>query len=390
MTAVLALMLAGSLALTGCPKTTGDDDPDTLNSSVSTSGDPDTLNSPVPISGDPELSGAITIKDGTNPVTSSYTDTPLTAVYTGDEGVTFQWNKGGTPIDGKTGTAYTPDKWGSYTVTVSLDGYPSKTSAAVAVTDIDFGTEEVTLYTISSKANFEAAETAIETAGGGNYVLTITDTVDVEGESIELAEDAIVSLRGGGTLHQSTASVNGLFALINQNSKLILRDAVLQGHAGNSSGLVKMDETVEFVMYGGTITGNTATYLGGGVDVGNGTFTMNGGTISDNTAQSGGGVFVSGTFTMNGGTISGNTANRGGGVFVEWGTFTKTGGTIYGDNDTTNTPPQNTATDGATGKGHAVFVYDNSVGHKYRDDTAEEGHNISTIDYTGLTAVPAS
>ena len=72
-----------------------------------------------------------------------------------------------------------------------------------------------------------------------------------------------------------------------------------------------------FNMYGGSITGNTATNNGGGVYVsGGGTFNMLGGEITGNTAAgSGGGVYVSngigsiGKFTMSGGEISGNTAD---------------------------------------------------------------------------------
>ena len=119
-------------------------------------------------------------------------------------------------------------------------------------------------------------------------------------------------------------------------------------------------------MYGGSISGNTADIMGGGVFVdapstfhmaggtidGNkvantnsnggggvcaywgGTFTMSGeAKITGNTALKGGGVYLVGnnsTFQMSGGGISGNTASdKGGGVFVE-GTFTMTDGTIGG------------------------------------------------------------
>ena len=74
---------------------------------------------------------------------------------------------------------------------------------------------------------------------------------------------------------------------------------------------------------GGTISDNTATVNGGGVGVSTGDFTMNGGTIGGtklNTAKIGGGVYVDGpnsNFIMTGGTISGNTATqKGGGVYV--------------------------------------------------------------------------
>ena len=82
-------------------------------------------------------------------------------------------------------------------------------------------------------------------------------------------------------------------------------------------------------MTGGTIYGNTASYMGGGV-YNVGTFTVTGGVICGNTAGNfGGGVGNVGTFTMTGGAISGNTVTNGygGGVLAGiTGTFT-VGGT---------------------------------------------------------------
>ena len=94
-----------------------------------------------------------------------------------------------------------------------------------------------------------------------------------------------------------------------------------------------------FNMYGGSITGNTATDgrgRGGGVYVtSGGAFKMFGGSITGNTATDGGGVYKIGsnsTFTMTGGSITGNTADdSGGGVYVNGGSFTMSGGSITGN-----------------------------------------------------------
>lgn len=93
---------------------------------------------------------------------------------------------------------------------------------------------------------------------------------------------------------------------------------------------VSVSKNGTFILYGGSITGNTE----GGVFVGsNRTFTMNGGSITGNTVTgSGGGVYVgeNGTFNMKGGEITGNTSSSyGGGVYVYNGAeFTMTGGSI--------------------------------------------------------------
>ena len=101
------------------------------------------------------------------------------------------------------------------------------------------------------------------------------------------------------------------------------------GRQANPGGGVAVAARGKFRMYGGKITGNTAS-SGGGVDLSGGTFTMEGGEITGNTAygtgtNGGGGVRVSkGTFTMSGNAvISGNTTEGGGGgVRVSNGTFT--------------------------------------------------------------------
>lgn len=112
---------------------------------------------------------------------------------------------------------------------------------------------------------------------------------------------------------------------------------------------VSLHQSCNFIMYGGSINGNTTTgsenttWRSGGVWVqDNSTFTMYGGSITDNTTVwNGGGVYVgggSGKFYMHGGTISGNNASSnsgssGGGVHISSGsTFTMTGGSITGNN----------------------------------------------------------
>ena len=112
---------------------------------------------------------------------------------------------------------------------------------------------------------------------------------------------------------------------------------------GNTEGGVFVGSNRTFTMNGGSITGNTVTGSGGGVYVGEkGTFKMNGGEISGNTSSSyGGGVYVykNAEFTMTDGSITDNAASSnenksyGGGVYVQKDAikFTMTGGSITGN-----------------------------------------------------------
>ena len=131
-----------------------------------------------------------------------------------------------------------------------------------------------------------------------------------------------------------------------------------------------------FTMYGGSISGNTAT---GGVFLVGTTnqkdppnFTMHGGTISNNTAGAsdggGGGVYVGEkcSFTMDGGTITGNTATagNGGGIYIHLnaGSVSISGGTIT-DNKVTAT--------GNTSCGHGGGIY------------SERGVTVKNVTITG-------
>ena len=92
-----------------------------------------------------------------------------------------------------------------------------------------------------------------------------------------------------------------------------------------------------FTMSGGSITGNSVSgpdnSTGGGVHVNSGTFTMTNGVISNNGAPNGGGVTVfkgtqegTSSFTLSGGSITGNSATEiGGGVYVASSSFTLSG-----------------------------------------------------------------
>ncbi|GGO40682.1 beta strand repeat-containing protein [Deinococcus humi] len=102
----------------------------------------------------------------------------------------------------------------------------------------------------------------------------------------------------------------------------------------------------EVTITGGSVSGNTASYFGGGITVqstldaqGNlvqPKITMSGGSIENNrltdtmNAGVGGGMWTNGDLTMTGGTVKGNMASYGGG-FVVYRNASITGGTFEGN-----------------------------------------------------------
>jgi len=85
--------------------------------------------------GEPELGGNIIIELPADVYTINVPlGTLLTAVYSGNETVSYQWNRNGAAVTGKTtANKFEPAATGQYTVTVSATGYKSKTSAAVKI-----------------------------------------------------------------------------------------------------------------------------------------------------------------------------------------------------------------------------------------------------------------
>jgi len=284
---------------------------------------------------------------------------------------------------------------------------------------------------VNNVATWNTAVNKIRNGGNGEtYVISVTGNVlvPVVAENLFGSVTGItVTIQGGGTL--SISNTQGSLLRIGSRQTVIARNITLKGRSDNNSevvviesgGTFRMEDGASvtgninrynygggvcvnnggtFIMSGGTISGNTASY-GGGVYVNGGIFNMNGGVISGNTVNYGGGVCVNnkGTFTIQSGTISGNTASYGGGVYilnsgiftmqggtisdnvanksngggiyleVNSGTFTKTGGTIHG-NDKPNL--QNSAKE----QGHAVYLFSYSA-PRWRNATAGPDDNTA-------------
>jgi hypothetical protein len=205
---------------------------------------------------------------------------------------------------------------------------------------------------------------------GGNTTLILGDKITLDGEGNENGSDPLVYIEGGANFRMEAGSK--------------ITGGRSNDFNGTGGGGVKVYVGGTFTMTGGTISGNSNRWSGGGV-YNSGTFIMSGGTISGNTAYginsyygnvtgNGGGVRNNGTFTMSGGaTISGNTAGtQGGGVNSSGTSFTMSGGTISGNSS-------------AQGGGlclNGPFTYNN--GNIISGNSANEGSQVYKGTYGSI------
>ena len=118
-------------------------------------------------------------------------------------------------------------------------------------------------------------------------------------------------------------------------SKLIINGGTIKNNTGENGGGVSCGNNCYVEMNGGAIVDNTASNRGGGIyttgSYGQQIFVMTGGTISGNKASYGGGISMttSGSGEISGGTISENTASENGNeIYMSSGTLNITGGEI--------------------------------------------------------------
>lgn len=224
-----------------------------------------------------------------------------------------------------------------------------------------------TAYDAGTKAYFTAAETTMyakwavlpdvatvtvgETTTGYKTFASAIAATDGQTCTLTLLEDAAVSatqningdtnltlnLNGHNVTMSGSASVFKVFG----NLTLTGSGTVSGGSAENGAGVYVSGGT--FNMYGGTISGCTASKNGGAVYiVGSGVFNLGGGNITGCSAGSNGGaLYVAGssTFNMSGGTISGcTTPGSATAYFVYNGKANISGGTVIGtvSRNTTN------------------------------------------------------
>lgn len=204
--------------------------------------------------------------------------------------------------------------------------------------------ESVEWTAISTEAELRAATAG--TVDEPTYYYLLNNVVLTENYWIP-ANNMVLCLNGNSI--EVNAGITGIY--LNRNRSFTLCDCGDNGkvmHVGKiSDSSLQYESAVSlyygstFTMYGGIITNNISSSIGGAVKVGqNATFNMHGGKITGNYASkqaNGAGVYVkgTGTFEMTGGEISNNTAwtqksdinsygtVRGAGVYVD-----KTGNVI--------------------------------------------------------------
>ena len=165
---------------------------------------------------------------------------------------------------------------------------------------------------------------------------------------------------------------------------------------------VSLHQSCNFIMYGGSITGNTTTggenitWRSGGVWVrDNSTFTMYGGSITGNHNSDGGGVWVenTGSFTMYGGSITGNSVSgSGGGVFVAaydgtQGSFAMYGGSITGNNAASSFGSGGVCVYGTMTVSGSVRITDNVNRGSKGDNGIYTGGTASNVRLIGRTTI---
>lgn len=211
----------------------------------------------------------------------------------------------------------------------------------------------VTVIEVGNKADFDNAISTVNGASEGEYVISLTDNVEIGDTSIQ-TKRPVTLLGNGHTLtvaqYASIHVAKGAQVKLGSEDGNVLEIRSVSEPSNDMPGLLDIEGTCE--MYSGvSLSGREGNnYFGGGVTVSGGTFHMHGGVIENcgirgGSVCYGGGVAVvyGGKFIMDGGTITkcyvystyidevyftGFTA-VGGGVFVSSGSsFVMNGGTI--------------------------------------------------------------
>ena len=221
--------------------------------------------------------------------------------------------------------------------------------------------ETVTVIKVGSEKAFDDAISTVNSASEGEYVISLTDNVEIDDTSIQ-TKRPVTLLGNGHTLtvaqYASIHVAKGAQVKLGSEDRNVLEIRSVSEPSNDMPGLLDIEGTCE--MYSGvSLSGREGNnYFGGGVTVSGGTFHMHGGVIENcgirgGSVCYGGGVAVvyGGKFIMDGGDIKNCYVESdyidyfdpakcftavGGGVFVSGGSsFVMNDGTIL-NNKATN------------------------------------------------------
>jgi hypothetical protein len=170
---------------------------------------------------------------------------------------------------------------------------------------------------------------------GASVIIALDKNIDLTATIIIPARKNITLTSNGNNAFKLVGTDRAAALTVETGGTLIL-DGIVVTHTEGADGWGVNNYGI-FIMYSGVISGNTIREGSGGGVFTAGVFEMYDGEIVNNVARvSGGGVCVVGSgasFDMFGGVISGNTASEGGGVYRYGGsgTFNWHGGEISGN-----------------------------------------------------------
>jgi large repetitive protein len=179
----------------------------------------------------------------------------------------------------------------------------------------------------------------------GDYFLTIAGANEDGGATGDLDVrnhgSIIIKGAGAGETVINAGGDGGLIPALGDRVFHVFRDASLTvegvtitgGIAGGFSGAgggIRNEDGGMLTIVDSTLSGNSATSLGGGI-LNDGGLTVTGSTFSGNSANFGGGLYARGIVTVTGSTFSGNLAGSLGGGIAVVGRVTVTDSTLSGN-----------------------------------------------------------
>ncbi len=162
----------------------------------------------------------------------------------------------------------------------------------------------------------------------GNKTSETTDAL--KGGALYLESGAKLAIEGG-EIFSNTAN-NGAGVFLNSASMTMTGGVISSNVSGTHGGAAYVNGTSSVKIGGGTISSNKAKTNGGAIFMNNiaSSLVMDDGQIVGNSSTNGGAIAHKGVVTINGGTITGNNATKlGGGIYLNnSGSLTVNGGTF--------------------------------------------------------------